>query len=59
VAVPVLAIGGIDRDNVGAVIGAGADGVAVIATVAEAADMVAATEDLRRRIAEARGSSDY
>jgi len=59
VAVPVLAIGGIDRDNVGAVIGAGADGVAVIAAVAEAADMVAATEDLRRHIAEARSSSDH
>ena len=59
VAVPVLAIGGIDGDNVGAVIGAGADGVAVIAAVAEAADMVAATEDLRRRIAEALGSSDH
>lgn len=53
VAVPVLAIGGIDRDNVGAVIEAGADGVAVIAAVAEAADMVAATEDLRGAIAEA------
>ena len=59
VAVPVLAIGGIDRDNVGSVIGAGADGVAVIAAVAEAADMVAATGDLRRHIAEVLGSSGH
>jgi thiamine-phosphate pyrophosphorylase len=43
---PVLAIGGITRDNVAAVIRAGADGVAVISAVSEADDMVGATSAL-------------
>ncbi len=50
---PVIAIGGISRANVAAVIQGGADGVAVISAVAEAEDMVAATRELRRSIAEA------
>jgi thiamine-phosphate pyrophosphorylase len=57
VAVPVLAIGGINCDNVGAVIGGGADGVAVISAVADAADMAAAARRLCQLIREARGST--
>ena len=44
---PVVAIGGITQHNVDAVIQAGAAGSAVIAAVAEAADMASATADLR------------
>lgn len=54
VSVPVLAIGGINRHNVREVMAAGADGVAVISAVAEAADMVEACATLRRLIAEGR-----
>jgi len=56
---PLIGIGGITRDNVAQVIGAGADGVAVISAVCGAPDPVAATReflaairaerDLRRR----------
>jgi thiamine-phosphate pyrophosphorylase len=42
--VPLIAIGGITLDNVGEVIRAGADGVAVISAVCAAADPKAATE---------------
>ncbi len=52
--VPVLAIGGIRRDNAAEMIRAGADGVAVISAVAEAADMVCATAELLRLIGGAR-----
>jgi len=52
--VPVLAIGGINCDNVETVIEAGADGAAVIAAVAEADDMVLATEALLTVIHRAR-----
>jgi len=55
VGVPVLAIGGVNCDNVQAVIRAGADGVAVISAIAEAEDMVEATSRLKSLIAEARG----
>ncbi len=58
VGLPVLAIGGINCDNVGAVIEAGADGVAVISAVADAEDMVAAVEHLRRLIGHARHGTD-
>lgn len=54
VEVPVLAIGGIRRDNAAEVIRAGADGVAVISAVAEAADMASATAELLRLIGGAR-----
>ena len=47
---PVLALGGINRDNVAAVIRAGADGVAVISAVSEAEDMVAAASGLLEAI---------
>lgn len=39
VSIPVLAIGGLTCDNVGSVIEAGADGIAVISAIAEADDM--------------------
>jgi len=51
---PVLAIGGITRDNVAAVIRAGADGVAVISAVSEADDMAGATSALLDAIRAAR-----
>ena len=44
---PVVAIGGINRNNLPAVIEAGADGAAVIAAVAEAPDMTAAVAELK------------
>lgn len=47
VAVPVIAIGGIHRENIPAVIAAGADGVAVISAVAGAPDITAAAQDLK------------
>ena len=50
VSIPVIAIGGISRDNVGAVIGAGADGVAVISAVVGQPDITAAARDLKSRI---------
>jgi thiamine-phosphate diphosphorylase len=54
ISLPVLAIGGINRDNMSAVIGAGADGVAVISAVSEAEDMVSATAGLIEAIRAAR-----
>jgi thiamine-phosphate pyrophosphorylase len=56
VTVPVLAIGGINCDNVGEVMRAGADGVAVISAVADAPDVAAATQRLCRLIRDARGN---
>ena len=54
VSIPVIAIGGIGRENVGAVIGAGADGVAVISAVAGQPDITAAARDLKDRITAAK-----
>ncbi|MGD0535257.1 MAG: thiamine phosphate synthase [Methanoregula sp.] len=54
VSIPVIAIGGISRDNVGAVIGAGADGVAVISAVVGQSDITAAARDLKDRITAAK-----
>ena len=54
VSIPVLAIGGISRDNVSAVIGAGADGVALISAVVGQPDITAAARDLKNRIAAAK-----
>jgi len=45
---PLVAIGGIDAEHVGAVLAAGARGVAVLSAVAGAADPAAATERLVR-----------
>ena len=50
VSLPVIAIGGIHRGNVGDVIEAGADGVAVISAVVGAADITAAARDLKNLI---------
>ncbi|MFA6333807.1 MAG: thiamine phosphate synthase [Methanoregula sp.] len=54
VSLPVIAIGGIGRDNVRAVIGAGADGVAVISAVVGQPDITAAARDLKDRISAAK-----
>jgi thiamine-phosphate pyrophosphorylase len=54
VSIPVIAIGGISRENVGAVIGAGADGVAVISAVVGQPDITAAARDLKVRITAAK-----
>lgn len=51
VSVPVVAIGGINLDNVGQVIDAGADAVCVISAVLSAPDMEKAARDLVSRIA--------
>lgn len=53
---PLIAIGGITADNVGAVIRAGADGVAVISAVCGAADPAAASRRLLDGIRAARES---
>jgi thiamine-phosphate pyrophosphorylase len=58
VPIPLLAIGGVTCQNVAEVIAAGVDGIAVIAAVAEAPDMVAAAADLRRCVQEARRARD-
>jgi thiamine-phosphate pyrophosphorylase len=46
VKIPIVAIGGISWENMGEVIRAGADGVAVISAIAGAPDMKKATSDL-------------
>ena len=50
VSIPVIAIGGINRDTIPDVIAAGADGVAVISAVVGAADITAAARDLKTLI---------
>lgn len=47
---PVVGIGGITADNAGAVVRAGAQGIAVITAVTLADDMVAAVQRLRRAV---------
>jgi thiamine-phosphate pyrophosphorylase len=54
VSVPVLAIGGINRDNVCEVIAAGADGVAVISGVVGSPDITAAARELKNLISGSR-----
>jgi thiamine-phosphate pyrophosphorylase len=54
VAVPVVAIGGITRDNVAEVIAGGADSIAVISAVVGQPDIAAAAQDLRDRITAAK-----
>jgi len=54
VTVPVVAIGGITRDNVAEVIAGGADSIAVISAVAGQTDIAAAARDLRERITAAK-----
>lgn len=50
----IAAIAGIDAANAGAVIRAGADGVALISAIAKAKDPAAATSDVRRAVEAAR-----
>lgn len=54
VSVPVIAIGGINLDNVREVIAAGANGVAVISVVVGSGDIVAAAWELKKKIFESR-----
>jgi thiamine-phosphate pyrophosphorylase len=49
VTIPIIAIGGINRDNAGEVLAAGADGIAVISAVLDAADPGAAAKALVRQ----------
>lgn len=53
-ALPIVAIGGIDSANAAAVIGAGADGIAVVSAVCAAASPRSAAELLARDVARAR-----
>lgn len=53
---PVVAIGGIDYENVAAVARTGVAGVAVVSAVTRASDMAAATRALKARFLEARRS---
>ncbi len=50
IALPVVAIGGIDRRQAAEVIAAGADGIAVVSAICAAADPIAACRDLRQQI---------
>jgi thiamine-phosphate pyrophosphorylase len=54
VSVPVIAIGGINRDNVCDVIAAGADGVAVISVVVGSPDITAAARELKKLVFDSR-----
>jgi thiamine-phosphate pyrophosphorylase len=56
VSVPVIAIGGINFDNVHEVIAAGADGVAVISGVVGRRNITAAARELRKRILECKAA---
>ena len=53
VAIPVVAIGGIKRENARQVMGAGADAIAVISDIAEADDVTKRTEDIVKIMEEA------
>jgi len=54
VGIPVMAIGGINRGNIQHVIGAGADGVAVVSAVVSQKDIPAAVHELRDMILKVR-----
>src|SRR5215470_15505545 len=56
IAAPLIGIGGITTSNVAEVVGAGADGVAVVSAVGAAPDPRAATSRFLRAIAAARGA---
>ena len=51
---PVVAIGGIDRQRTADIIAAGADGIAVVSAICAAPDPAAAARDLQQRIIQAR-----
>jgi len=52
VSLPVIAIGGINRDNVREVIAAGAEGIAVLSGVVGSPDITIAAQELKNSIAE-------
>jgi thiamine-phosphate pyrophosphorylase len=54
ISVPVIAIGGINLDNVREVIAAGADGVAVISVVVGSRKIIATARELSKRISESK-----
>lgn len=54
VKIPVIAIGGINADNLADCITAGADGIAVVSAVTMAEDMAAATAELKAALIKAR-----
>lgn len=53
VSIPVIAIGGISKENVGQLAGLGLDGVAVISAIYASDDLKAATEELKAKTVEA------
>ena len=55
VALPLVAIGGINATNVGEVVEVGADAVAVISAILQTGDVEGATRSLAARIEEAKG----
>ncbi len=57
IALPLIAIGGINRQNAGEVITAGADGIAVISAVISSPDITRAARDLKRVIQETKRKS--
>jgi thiamine-phosphate pyrophosphorylase len=57
IALPVIAIGGINRQNAGEVIAAGADGIAVISAVVSSPDISGAARELKRVVQETRRKS--
>jgi thiamine-phosphate pyrophosphorylase len=56
VSIPVIAIGGITRQNVRDVIAAGADGIAVISAVVASPDITAAARELKALVRESKRS---
>jgi thiamine-phosphate pyrophosphorylase len=59
VAIPVIAVGGITRENVHDVIIAGADGIAVISAVVGSPDIAEAARELKEMIRESRKKMKY
>jgi thiamine-phosphate pyrophosphorylase len=57
VSIPVIAIGGINRQNVRDVIAAGADGIAVISAVVASPDITAAARELKGLVRESKRST--
>lgn len=55
VSIPVIAIGGISKDNVGQLAGLGLDGIAVISAIYASDDLKSATEDLKSKTVAALG----
>jgi len=58
ISIPLIAIGGITRDNIGPVIYAGADGAAVISAVVSRKDIAAAAHELKTMIVTSKQERD-